>query len=84
MAQSRSGTALGREVPVDRSVQRAVLATMRELPADGSHGVHRLREASAQKLLSLAFELFLGDHALIGGPERLDRALLTFPCVTYR
>lgn len=31
-----------REVPVDRSVQRAVLAIMRELAADGSHGAHRL------------------------------------------
>jgi predicted nucleic acid-binding protein len=30
-----------REVPVDRSVQRAVLATMRELAAEGSHGAHR-------------------------------------------
>jgi predicted nucleic acid-binding protein len=30
-----------REVPVDRAVQRAVLATMRELAADGSHGAHR-------------------------------------------
>lgn len=30
-----------REVPVDRAVQRAVLATMRELAADGSHGTHR-------------------------------------------
>lgn len=30
-----------REVPVDRSVQRAVLATMRELAASGSHGAHR-------------------------------------------
>jgi predicted nucleic acid-binding protein len=30
-----------REIPVDRSVQRAVLATMRELAADGSHGAHR-------------------------------------------
>lgn len=30
-----------REVPVDRSVQRAVLATMRELAATGSHGAHR-------------------------------------------
>lgn len=30
-----------REVAVDRSVQRAVLATMRELAADGSHGAHR-------------------------------------------
>jgi hypothetical protein len=30
-----------REVPVDRSVQRAALALMRELAADGSHGAHR-------------------------------------------
>lgn len=30
-----------REVPVDPSVQRAVLATMRELAAEGSHGAHR-------------------------------------------
>jgi predicted nucleic acid-binding protein len=30
-----------REVPVDRSVQRAVLATMRELAARGSHAAHR-------------------------------------------
>jgi predicted nucleic acid-binding protein len=31
-----------REIPVDRSVQRTVLATMRELAATGSHGAHRL------------------------------------------
>jgi predicted nucleic acid-binding protein len=30
-----------REVPVDRSVQRAVLAIMRELATGGSHGAHR-------------------------------------------
>lgn len=30
-----------REIPVDRGVQRAVLAIMRELAADGSHGAHR-------------------------------------------
>jgi hypothetical protein len=30
-----------REVPVDRAVQRAVLATMRDLAAEGSHGAHR-------------------------------------------
>lgn len=30
-----------REVPVDRGVQRAALATMRELAAEGSHGAHR-------------------------------------------
>ncbi len=31
-----------REIPVDRSVQRAVLATMRDLAATGSPGAHRL------------------------------------------
>ncbi|HET7508694.1 MAG TPA: PIN domain-containing protein [Solirubrobacterales bacterium] len=31
-----------RELPVDRGVQRAVLATMRELADGGSHGAHRL------------------------------------------
>lgn len=30
-----------REIPVDRSVQRGVLATMRDLAAAGSHGAHR-------------------------------------------
>lgn len=30
-----------REIPMDRSVQRAALATMRELAATGSHGAHR-------------------------------------------
>ena len=30
-----------REIPVDRGVQRAVLATMRELATAGSHGSHR-------------------------------------------
>lgn len=30
-----------REVPTDRAVQRAVLALMRELADDGSHGAHR-------------------------------------------
>jgi len=30
-----------REIPVDRSVQRAVLAAMRDLAAAGSHGAHR-------------------------------------------
>lgn len=30
-----------REVPVDRSVQRAVLSLMRDLAAGGSHGAHR-------------------------------------------
>jgi predicted nucleic acid-binding protein len=31
-----------REIPVDRAAQRAVLATMRDLAAAGSHGAHRL------------------------------------------
>lgn len=30
-----------REIPLDRGVQRAVLATMRELAAAGAHGAHR-------------------------------------------
>lgn len=30
-----------REVPTNRTVQRAVMALMRELAADGSHGAHR-------------------------------------------
>ena len=30
-----------REIPMDRGVQRAVLALMRELAAAGSHGAHR-------------------------------------------
>jgi predicted nucleic acid-binding protein len=30
-----------REIPFDRSVQRAALATMHELAATGSHGAHR-------------------------------------------
>ncbi|HTB71314.1 MAG TPA: PIN domain-containing protein [Solirubrobacteraceae bacterium] len=30
-----------REIAVDRSVQRGVLSTMRELARDGSHGSHR-------------------------------------------
>lgn len=30
-----------REIPVDRGVQRAVLATMRELATAGTHGAHR-------------------------------------------
>jgi predicted nucleic acid-binding protein len=30
-----------REIPVDRGVQRSVLATMRELAGAGSHGAHR-------------------------------------------
>jgi predicted nucleic acid-binding protein len=31
-----------REIPVDRTVQRGVLAAMRELASGGSHGAHRL------------------------------------------
>lgn len=31
-----------REIAVDRSVQRGVLSTMRELADEGSHGAHRL------------------------------------------
>lgn len=30
-----------REIPVDRSVQRAIFSAMREMVASGSHGAHR-------------------------------------------
>ena len=51
MIDARTGDAIAavdrsleglREVPVDRAVQRGVLALMRELAARGSHGNHRL------------------------------------------
>jgi predicted nucleic acid-binding protein len=62
-----------REIPVDRSVQRAVLATMRELAAAGSHGAHRfpltdLTVAAAAKDVGIGILHFdqhlerLGDH----------------------
>lgn len=62
-----------REVPVDRSVQRAVLATMRELAAKGSHGAHRfpltdLTVATAAQHAGIGILHFdqhlerLGDH----------------------
>jgi predicted nucleic acid-binding protein len=50
LVDARSGDAIAavegtldglREVPTDRGVQRAVLAVMRELAAEGSHGAHR-------------------------------------------
>jgi predicted nucleic acid-binding protein len=62
-----------REVPVDRGVQRAVLATMRELAAAGSHGAHRfpltdLAVAAAAQAAGIGILHFdqhlerLGDH----------------------
>jgi predicted nucleic acid-binding protein len=62
-----------REIPVDRSVQRAVLATMRELAAAGSHGAHRypladLAVAAAAQDAGIGIVHFdqhlerLGDH----------------------
>ncbi len=61
------------EVPVDRGVQRAVLATMRELAVDGSHGAHRfpltdLAVAAAAQDVGVGILHFdqhlerLGDH----------------------
>ncbi len=47
-----------REIPVDRNVQRAVLATMRELAAAGSHGAHRY------PLTDLALALAAQDAAI--------------------
>jgi predicted nucleic acid-binding protein len=62
-----------REIPVDRAVQRTVLATMRDLAATGSHGAHRLPltdltvtvAAQAAALDVLHFDRHLerlGDH----------------------
>lgn len=66
-----------REVPVDRSVQRAVLATMRELAGAGSHGAHRfpltdLAVAAAAQGAGVGVLHFdqhlerLGDHLGVG------------------
>lgn len=66
-----------REVPVDRNVQRAVLATMRELAAGGSHGAHRfpltdLTVAAAAQDAGIGILHFdqhlehLGDHLDVG------------------
>ncbi len=68
-----------REIPVDRSVQRAVLATMRELAAAGSHGAHRypladLTVAVAAQEAGIGVLHFdqhlerLGDHLGVGAP----------------
>jgi predicted nucleic acid-binding protein len=62
-----------REIPLDRSVQRAALATMRELAAGGSHGAHRypltdLTVAAAAQDAAIGILHFdqhlerLGDH----------------------
>lgn len=77
-----------REVPVDRSVQRAMLATMRELAAAGSHGAHRfpltdLTVAAAAQDAGIDILHFdqhlerLGDHLGVGShwisdPSRKD------------
>jgi predicted nucleic acid-binding protein len=66
-----------REVPMDRSVQRGVLATMRELAAAGSHGAHRfpltdLAVAAAAQDAGIDILHFdqdlerLGDHLGVG------------------
>jgi predicted nucleic acid-binding protein len=66
-----------REAPIDRSVQRAVLATMRELAAGGSHGAHRfpltdLTVAAAAQHLGIDILHFdqhlesIGDHLGVG------------------
>ena len=66
-----------REVPVDRGVQRAALATMRELAAAGSHGAHRypltdLAVAAAAQNAGIGILHFdqhlerLGDHLGVG------------------
>jgi predicted nucleic acid-binding protein len=66
-----------REIPVDRGVQRTVLATMRELAATGSHGAHRypladLAVAAAAQGAGVDILHFdqhlerLGDHLGVG------------------
>jgi predicted nucleic acid-binding protein len=66
-----------REVSVDRSVQRAVLTTMRELAVAGSHGAHRfpltdLAVAAAAQDTGIDILHFdqhlerLGDHLGVG------------------
>lgn len=66
-----------REIPVDRGVQRGILATMREFAAAGSHGAHRfpltdLAVAAAAQDASIAILHFdqhlerLGDHLGVG------------------
>jgi predicted nucleic acid-binding protein len=68
-----------REIPVDRAVQRAVLATMRDLAADGSHGAHRfpltdLTVAAAAQHAGIGILHFdrhlerLGDHLGVEAP----------------
>jgi hypothetical protein len=68
-----------REIPVDRSGQRAVLATMRDLAAIGSHGAHRLpltdltvtvaAQAAAVDVLHFDQHLErLGDHLGVEAP----------------
>lgn len=66
-----------REIPVDRGVQRTILATMRELTATGSHGAHRypladLAVAAAAQGAGIDILHFdqhlerLGDHLGVG------------------
>lgn len=61
-----------REIPVDRGVQRAVLTTMRELAASGSHGAHRypladLAVAAAAQNASAGILHFDQHLELLGG-----------------
>lgn len=66
-----------REISVERSVQRASLATMREIAAAGSHGAHRypltdLTVAAAAQNAGIGILHFdqhlerLGDHVGVG------------------
>jgi predicted nucleic acid-binding protein len=68
-----------REIVVDRGVQRAVLAAMRELAAAGPHGAHRfpltdLAVAAAAQDAGIDILHFdqhlerLGDHLGVGSP----------------
>lgn len=68
-----------REIPVDRAVQRAALATMRELAGSGSHGAHRFpltdlavsvaAQAAGVEILHFDQHLeHLGEHLGVGAP----------------
>lgn len=73
-----------REVPVDRGVQRAVLALMRELAADGSHGAHRfpltdLTVAAAAQQVGIGILHFDRHLEQLGGRVGVDASWIAEP-----
>jgi predicted nucleic acid-binding protein len=66
-----------REIPVDRVVQHAVLSTMRELAASGSHGAHRypltdLAVAAAAQAAAIGILHFDQHLERLGGHLEID------------